>query len=303
MAGASDRARRGALLAAFVESVRPPLDYLASAAPAAAARTHLPGEQLAAKGREVASALAEGAARRTLEELCAALVAYEGTAAAARPALVARCQALLVRLADGAAEPPAAALPPYRRSGGDIAATLAELGGSVQFVSGVGPRRAAELRKFGIETLEDLLYHLPFRYEDRRRVTTIAAAVVGEEAGGLAEIVAQRLHAEDFAGFVFDGLGRGAALLATPDDFDDLADAALDVQRMIRVIHEDAVPRDADGIRGGHVLRAGGQALRVLQLAGRTDRQRRKRVGQLRREVLARRIPDVPPAKYHPCDI
>ena len=118
----------------------------------------------------------------------------------------------------------------------------------------------------------------------------------GEEAGGLAEIVAQRLHAEDFAGFVFDSLSRRAALFATPDDFDDLADAALEVQRMIRVIHEDAVPRDADGIRGGHVLRAGGQALRVLQLAGRTDRQRRKRVGQLRRGLLARRIPDVPPA-------
>lgn len=120
----------------------------------------------------------------------------------------------------------------------------------------------------------------------------VALQVVAEEAGRLAEPFAQGLHAEQGAGFVFDGLG---AIL--PDDFDDLADAALDVQRMIRVIHEDAVPRDADGIRGGHVLRAGGQALRVLQLAGRTDRQRRKRVGQLRRGLLARRIPDVPPAK------
>ena len=76
----------------------------------------------------------------------------------------------------------------------------------------------------------------------------IAFQVVGEEAGGLAEIVAHGLHAEDFAGFVFYGLGRGAALLATPDDFDDLADAALDVQRVIRVIHEDAVPRNLNRI-------------------------------------------------------
>ena len=33
---------------------------------------------------------------------------------------------------------------------------------------GIGPKRAAELASLGFETLEDLLFHLPFRYEDRR---------------------------------------------------------------------------------------------------------------------------------------
>ena len=118
-----------------------------------------------------------------------------------------------------------------------------------------------------------------------------------KEASGLTEIVAKRLYAKDLAGFVFDGLSGGTAFFAAPDDFDDLSDAKLDVQRMIWVIHEDAVPWDADGIRGRNVLWAGRQALCILQLARRTDRQWGKWVGRLRLSLLANRIPDVPSSK------
>ena len=41
---------------------------------------------------------------------------------------------------------------------------------SVQYVKGVGPRRAEQLARLGIETVEDLLYHIPFRYQDRREI-------------------------------------------------------------------------------------------------------------------------------------
>ena len=44
----------------------------------------------------------------------------------------------------------------------------------VQFAKGVGPQRAAALQKLGILTVEDLLYHVPLRYEDRRQVVKIA---------------------------------------------------------------------------------------------------------------------------------
>ncbi len=40
-------------------------------------------------------------------------------------------------------------------------------------VPGVGPRRAAALEKLGVGTVEDLLYVLPFRYEDRRAFARI----------------------------------------------------------------------------------------------------------------------------------
>jgi ATP-dependent DNA helicase RecG len=68
-------------------------------------------------------------------------------------------------------------------------AALEQLGKPVQFVRGVGPRRADMLRRFGIENVEQLLYHLPFRYEDRRTVRTIREARPGEEAGIVGEIV------------------------------------------------------------------------------------------------------------------
>jgi len=49
-------------------------------------------------------------------------------------------------------------------------------------LSGVGPKREQELAKFGLERLEDLLYHLPFRYEDRRQVMTTRDLQAGEMA-------------------------------------------------------------------------------------------------------------------------
>ncbi len=47
-------------------------------------------------------------------------------------------------------------------------------------LKGVGPVRAAQLSGRGLATVEDLLYHLPFRYEDRRDVTAIGEAAAGE---------------------------------------------------------------------------------------------------------------------------
>src|SRR5260221_9637989 len=43
----------------------------------------------------------------------------------------------------------------------------------VQMIKGVGPQRAELLAKRGIHTLEDLLGHLPFRYEDRIKFSQI----------------------------------------------------------------------------------------------------------------------------------
>jgi ATP-dependent DNA helicase RecG len=42
-----------------------------------------------------------------------------------------------------------------------------ELSTEVTYLKGVGPQRAAKLAERGITTLEELLYYLPFRYEDR----------------------------------------------------------------------------------------------------------------------------------------
>src|SRR5947208_3704044 len=46
----------------------------------------------------------------------------------------------------------------------------------LQFVKGVGPRVALTLQKIGLHTVEDLLYHFPHRYEDRRNFRPLSQA-------------------------------------------------------------------------------------------------------------------------------
>jgi len=66
----------------------------------------------------------------------------------------------------------------------------------VTYVRGVGPRVAEMLAAKGIRTAEDLLYHLPFRYEDRQNPRSLDELKPGEVASVIAEV-------------------RGAALLRT----------------------------------------------------------------------------------------
>jgi ATP-dependent DNA helicase RecG len=42
-----------------------------------------------------------------------------------------------------------------------------EISTPVKFIKRIGDRVAAGLAERGVITVEDLLYHLPFRYEDR----------------------------------------------------------------------------------------------------------------------------------------
>jgi len=52
----------------------------------------------------------------------------------------------------------------------------------VRYVKGVGPKRAQLLAKLGLHTVEDLIFHLPRQYEDRRKATRIAQLKVGDRA-------------------------------------------------------------------------------------------------------------------------
>jgi ATP-dependent DNA helicase RecG len=64
------------------------------------------------------------------------------------------------------------------------------LSDEVQYLKGVGPQRAAVLAQRGIRTVEDLLYRLPFRYEDRARFTPIREITPGGVFTVLAEVTA-----------------------------------------------------------------------------------------------------------------
>jgi len=58
----------------------------------------------------------------------------------------------------------------------------------VKFVKRVGERVAEELGRRGVETVEDLLYHLPFRYEDRLNPRPIADLTPGAMASVIGEV-------------------------------------------------------------------------------------------------------------------
>ena len=81
-----------------------------------------------------------------------------------------------------------------------------QLDSEIQYVKGVGPKRATLLERRGIHRVEDILFHFPRRYEDRTRfeplsslspgvVSTISARVYGvrwvrtRARGGILDVV------------------------------------------------------------------------------------------------------------------
>jgi ATP-dependent DNA helicase RecG len=65
---------------------------------------------------------------------------------------------------------------------------LFRLSTPVRYLRGVGPQRASALAERGVTTVADLLSNLPFRYEDRTRLTPIAEAVPGQVHTIMAEV-------------------------------------------------------------------------------------------------------------------
>ena len=65
---------------------------------------------------------------------------------------------------------------------------MLDLHTEVKYVKGVGPRIAEWLEQKNISTVEDLLYYLPFRYEDRLNPRGIGELRAGEMATVIAEV-------------------------------------------------------------------------------------------------------------------
>ena len=63
-----------------------------------------------------------------------------------------------------------------------------ELSRPVQFLKGVGPKRADALKKLNIGCARDLLYHVPRRYDDASTIRSIASLGVGEDATALGRV-------------------------------------------------------------------------------------------------------------------
>ncbi len=79
----------------------------------------------------------------------------------------------------------------------------------LRYLKGVGPRRAADLQRAGLSTVEDLMYRFPIRYEDRGRLLPIASLKPGEAASVSGELLSCALRTTRRPGFkIFEALLR-----------------------------------------------------------------------------------------------
>jgi ATP-dependent DNA helicase RecG len=179
----------------LVRTLAPPLEYLA-AAPQRIARAALPVRAIHEKIERARAAVGEESARAALGEID---VLVDRVGEDERDAALAAIRRMLDLLGTLGAAGTTAPAPPavYASSASAITPQLEALRMPVQYVKGVGPKRAEQLAKMGIATVEHLLFHLPFRYEDRREVRTIAQLRAGEDATLEATLDAP---AERFAG-------------------------------------------------------------------------------------------------------
>jgi len=186
-------------LSELLQSLEPPLNFLAAGDFRRLDQTSLPldavGERLA-RARAAAPPGTE-AALGELDEIVAALRRGAGGDA---ERLLRRAHGLVIGLRGGGAPAesprrtpaPRQAPAPYRRFAGNVELALVALQQKVEAIKAVGPKRGGELERFGFATVEDVLYHLPFRYEDRRAIMSLGALQPGVEASAVCEVVRAR---------------------------------------------------------------------------------------------------------------
>jgi len=68
------------------------------------------------------------------------------------------------------------------------------LDNSIQYLKGIGPKRAKLFNKLRINTVEDLLYYFPRRYEDRSKFISISKLQVGQIYTVKAQVLARGEH-------------------------------------------------------------------------------------------------------------
>ena len=82
----------------------------------------------------------------------------------------------------------------------------------LQFLKGVGPRKAADFASAGLHSVEDLLYRFPRRYEDRSRLQSIASLREGQTVSISGDVITCGLRGTRRPGFrIFEALMRDAS--------------------------------------------------------------------------------------------
>ena len=63
----------------------------------------------------------------------------------------------------------------------------------ITVLKGVGPSMAQKLEKIALFSLQDLLFHLPLRYEDRTRISCVRDVLPGTYTNIIGEVTANQI--------------------------------------------------------------------------------------------------------------
>jgi len=63
----------------------------------------------------------------------------------------------------------------------------------ITYLKGVGPKRAKQLKAYGIEIISDLLYHIPRKYLDRTNVKNINQTKIGEQTVVIGKVISKNI--------------------------------------------------------------------------------------------------------------
>jgi len=119
---------------------------------------------------------------------------FDSSPEAERRTRITRAIRLIEGLKDDSRRPPPSPPPERNATGGTperegLPTDFARLSRSIEHIRGVGPKTAILLAKKGMKSVEDMLYFLPRKYEDRRYVKDIASLRPGERATIMGNVV------------------------------------------------------------------------------------------------------------------
>ncbi|MEO0075034.1 MAG: ATP-dependent DNA helicase RecG [candidate division WOR-3 bacterium] len=75
----------------------------------------------------------------------------------------------------------------YKKINNDSSSILSQ---PVQYLKGIGPKRAAALKRLNVKTIEEFLFLLPRRYIDRTKISKISSLIINQEATIFGKIIA-----------------------------------------------------------------------------------------------------------------
>ena len=73
----------------------------------------------------------------------------------------------------------------------DTSIMLAQM--TLTSLKGIGPKLVEKYHKLGLLTVQDLLFHLPLRYQDKTKLTPFSQVILGDEAQLEGEIISQHM--------------------------------------------------------------------------------------------------------------